>query len=204
MAAADSDSNGVRFDLTMGCMPGTLEHGQICFLYRPKVQLEAAHSLEDVQRFFMLLLPKDSDSAPTCSWRLMNIGRKHLPGHNDPKMGEKGRPETIWRLFVAVGSEMSALRDSLGPKEYETKTRGQWPEGDILTSYLLADTWNSGTRKVGAARVAGTGSYLLHSTRDPTAPKDSKNMSAVYKTRLAYALALPHEVTCVQLCTGCL
>lgn len=52
----------------------------------------------------------------------------------------------------------------------------------------------TGTRHVGAARVAGTGSYLLHSIRDPSAPKDSRNASAVYKTRLAYALSLPHEV----------
>ena len=37
---------------------GTIERGHIYFFYRPKVELEEAHSLDDVQRFYMLLIPR--------------------------------------------------------------------------------------------------------------------------------------------------
>lgn len=37
---------------------GTIERGHIYFFYRPKVEHEEAHSIDDVQRFHMLLLPR--------------------------------------------------------------------------------------------------------------------------------------------------
>ena len=37
---------------------GTIERGHIYFFYRPKVELEEAHSVDDVQRFYMLLIPR--------------------------------------------------------------------------------------------------------------------------------------------------
>ena len=51
----------VRPILNIQCpMPivGTIERGHIYFFYRPKVELEEAHSLDDVQRFYMLLIPR--------------------------------------------------------------------------------------------------------------------------------------------------
>lgn len=123
----------------------------------------------DLASFSILLVP----STPKGCWRLLTIGRKHLPEHNT---AIPGRPQTIWGLVTAVGDALASLKDVLGPKIYETKTRG--------------------SREVGPARVAGAGAYLLHST--DSAPKNSRNMSAKYKTYLAYALTLPHEVSTEQ------
>lgn len=53
---------------------------------------------------------------------------------------------------------------------------------------------------MGAARVAGRGHYVLNCSADNPAPKGSKNMSAVYKTYLAYVLSTPHTVSSSRLC----
>jgi len=37
--------------------PNTLEKGHVCFFYRPKVDVDEAHSINDVQRMFMVLIP---------------------------------------------------------------------------------------------------------------------------------------------------
>ena len=37
---------------------GTIERGHIYFFYRPKVELEEAHSVDEVQRFYILLIPR--------------------------------------------------------------------------------------------------------------------------------------------------
>ena len=39
-------------------MTGTIERGHIYFFYRPKVELEEVHSINDVQRFYILLVPR--------------------------------------------------------------------------------------------------------------------------------------------------
>ena len=36
----------------------TIERGHIYFFYRPKVELDEAQSLDDIQRFYMLLIPR--------------------------------------------------------------------------------------------------------------------------------------------------
>ncbi len=40
------------------CSTGTIERGHIYFFYRPRVQLEEVHSMDDVQRFHILLVPR--------------------------------------------------------------------------------------------------------------------------------------------------
>lgn len=77
-----------------------------------------------------------------------------------------------------MGENVSALKERLNGREYETKTVG--------------------TRHIGPSRVAGYGTYILHSAPAPDAPQGSKNMSAVYETHLAYALEVPHELGKVQ------
>lgn len=42
---------------------GTIERGHIYFFYRPKVELEEAHNLDDVQRFHILLVPRPPEFA---------------------------------------------------------------------------------------------------------------------------------------------
>lgn len=39
-------------------MQGTIERGHIYFFYRPRVELEEVHSVDDVQRFHILLVPR--------------------------------------------------------------------------------------------------------------------------------------------------
>jgi hypothetical protein len=39
-------------------LPGVIERGHIYFFYRPKVEHEEAHDLDDVQRFSILLVPR--------------------------------------------------------------------------------------------------------------------------------------------------
>ncbi|KAI8855070.1 hypothetical protein BC829DRAFT_438898 [Chytridium lagenaria] len=57
-----------------------LEYGKIYFMYRPRVNLEHAKSIDDVQRFFMLLCPVGQDMKLRKDYcRLMVIGKKRLP-----------------------------------------------------------------------------------------------------------------------------
>ncbi|GAA5979066.1 hypothetical protein JCM11641_004962 [Rhodosporidiobolus odoratus] len=139
---------------------GVLEKGHVYFLFRPKVETDDPHSLDDVSKFHMLLVPDGGKLH-----RLVAIGKKHMP---DADQGT--RP--MWGQVVDIGKDLKALKSSLGPSTYETKTRG--------------------TRHQPGARVAGSGAYVLHSTENP--PEDSANASAVYHTYLAYELAVPHEI----------
>ncbi|KAF8153751.1 hypothetical protein B0H34DRAFT_65395 [Crassisporium funariophilum] len=42
---------------------GTIERGHIYFFYRPRVQLEEAHSIDDIKNFHMLLVPRPPEFA---------------------------------------------------------------------------------------------------------------------------------------------
>lgn len=87
-----------------------LERGDIYFLYRPRVETQEAHGLKDVERFYMLLQPRDQSL-----YRLIVIGRKRLP---DPS--EHNR---FWAFVWRVFTDRDALVQELGPQEYQTKTR---------------------------------------------------------------------------------
>jgi hypothetical protein len=88
-----------------------LERGDIFFLYRPRVGLDEAHGLKDVERLYILLKPWQAQK-----YRLLIVGRKKLP---DPD--EHNRFWTfVWRVF----NDREALNAELGEKEYTTRTRG--------------------------------------------------------------------------------
>ncbi|BGO92225.1 hypothetical protein NBRC10512_000957 [Rhodotorula toruloides] len=143
---------------------GIIEKGHVYFIYRPKVEIDHPESLDDVQRFHLLVVPHGSKLH-----RLIAIGKKALPDAS-----ESTRP--IWGQVVNVGEDMKALKEGLGPKTYETKTRG--------------------TRHQAGARVAASGAYVLYTVENY--PKDSANESAVYHTYFAYEIAVPHEMGEVQ------
>jgi hypothetical protein len=44
-------------------MAGTIERGHIYFLYRPKVEQEKVHSIDEIARFDMLLVPSPPEFA---------------------------------------------------------------------------------------------------------------------------------------------
>lgn len=48
---------------------GTIERGYIYFFYRPKVELEDVHSIDEVQRFHMLLVPRPPEFSVHTSGR---------------------------------------------------------------------------------------------------------------------------------------
>ncbi|KAG7672795.1 hypothetical protein Ndes2526B_g08669 [Nannochloris sp. 'desiccata'] len=108
---------------------GTVEQGRLLFFYRPKVGLEEASSLSEVQRFYMIFAPQATGRKP----RLAVLGKKRLPrvsGH-----------ERFFGFIEAVGDSVESLTAELGPKSYETKTRG--------------------TRHVAAARAVGEATYAI-------------------------------------------
>lgn len=55
---------------------GLVEEGRVYFLYRPRVNVDHPTSVDDIQRFFMILAPTSRPKAP---FRLLIIGKKRLP-----------------------------------------------------------------------------------------------------------------------------
>ena len=89
-----------------------VEHGNIYFLYRPKVDTHEPKGLDDVQRFFMALQPTRGSLI-----RLIALGRKRLPDVDDH--------ERNWAFVEAIAKSGTRLEDSLREEDYETKTRGK-------------------------------------------------------------------------------
>lgn len=52
------------------------ERGEIFFFYRPKVEREAAHGADDVQRLYIVLRPES--------------GERHVEEKQDPHSGKEG------------------------------------------------------------------------------------------------------------------
>ncbi|KXN83365.1 hypothetical protein AN958_01502 [Leucoagaricus sp. SymC.cos] len=78
---------------------------------------------------------------PKEKYRLITIGKKHLP---DPeKIGARGgaRKEVFWATMTALGDDLTQLRSGLGPKTYGTKTRELL---DYLQAQLLMIAARSG------------------------------------------------------------
>ncbi|GAA6009158.1 hypothetical protein JCM10207_004287 [Rhodosporidiobolus poonsookiae] len=92
---------------------GIIEKGHIYALYRPKVENDDPHSIDDIARFHFLLAP-DSHKG---RHRLIAVGKKHMP---DASAGT--RP--LWGEVLEVGEDLTSLKKSLGPSTYETKTMG--------------------------------------------------------------------------------
>lgn len=91
---------------------GVIEEGKVYFFYRPRVERDEPQSLQDVQRFHMLLQP--SKDGAKC--RMATIGKKRLPS--------AVRHERFFG-FVEASAETSAeLTKGLAAKTYETKTQG--------------------------------------------------------------------------------
>ena len=82
---------------------GIIERGHIYFFYRPRVQLEEAHSIDDVKIFHMLLVPGPPDFAASSS-------------SNAEKVDPSKRDEVEMKVR-APGSDAVPAPD----KEYSTK-----------------------------------------------------------------------------------
>ncbi|KAK9829382.1 hypothetical protein WJX72_005493 [[Myrmecia] bisecta] len=91
---------------------GALEEGRIFFFYRPRVAMDHPHSVDDVQRFYMIMSPVSGPDAPH---RLLIVGKKRLPE----------KRERFFGFVEAVSDQMEKLTEEFGLKERETKTRGK-------------------------------------------------------------------------------
>ncbi|GAA5866994.1 hypothetical protein JCM1840_005934 [Sporobolomyces johnsonii] len=124
---------------------GLLEKGHVYFLYRPKVEVDEPHSLDDISKFHMLLVPHHSKLH-----RLIAIGKKALPDAS-----VSSRP--IWGEVLNVGEDMKGLKDALGAYTYETKTRGtrHQPGARVAASgaYVLHATENPPAHSWNASAV---------------------------------------------------
>jgi hypothetical protein len=110
-----------------------VEHGNIWFIYRPKVRAEGepeqdVEGIGDVERFHVVLRP---DGATL--FRLMTIGAKRLPDADEH--------ERNWGFVDLIAKSAGQVTDVLGEDHYDTKTRGE--------------------RVRPAARPAGEGVYVL-------------------------------------------
>lgn len=90
----------------------TLEQGDIYFLYRPRVQTEKAHNLEDIQRLYLVLKGEQSSY-----YRLIIVGKKQLPSY--------GESQVEFAFVDAISKNSEGLASTLQAQRYETKTRGK-------------------------------------------------------------------------------
>src|SRR5919198_395372 len=95
-----------------------MEHGDVFFFYRPRVETEEVATREDVQRFFIVLA---AERANGTSFRMFAVGRKQLP---DVRPGEAHPEERNWAVNVLTTSKAEDVRGELLAKEYSTATRG--------------------------------------------------------------------------------
>ena len=94
-----------------------LEQGNIYFFYRPKVDEPSVKGLEDVERFYMVLEPKQKDEH---LYRLIVIGQKKMP-----EIKPHGGGESSWGFVDKVSQKAEEIEDELDVKKYQTKTRGE-------------------------------------------------------------------------------
>lgn len=88
-----------------------LEHGDIFFLYRPRVDEDDPAGLGDVQRFYIVLRPSSGRK------RLLVVGRKRLPDIDSH--------ERNWGFVDMVSDSEKQIEEALREDKYETKTRGE-------------------------------------------------------------------------------
>src|SRR5579883_1810181 len=89
-----------------------VEHGDIYFLYRPKLETDKPEGPEDVQRFHLVLRPEGKSR-----FRLLTIGRKRLP--------DVPEHERVWGFVDKVARTARDIEHELREETYSTKTRGQ-------------------------------------------------------------------------------
>lgn len=113
-----------------------IQKGNISFFYRPKVQHEEAHGVEEVQRFFSVLKP-DSSSEYLLLIILLIIGKKYMPE-------KRGQP--FFAFVDHVTENLDDLRAALNKHQYGASNRGE--------------------RELPSARCIGEGKYLIAGHED--------------------------------------
>lgn len=152
---------------------GTIERGHIYFFYRPKVELEEAHSIDDIQRFYILLIPRPPE---------FSTASDHPTGSKDtdedhemavlsegadavPVQEPKGHTKKRFRLIVPGKKSLPDPEHGRGRGNIfwgTTVTIGEdlkkLQEGLGEKEY---ETKTRGTRHQAAARLAARGAYAI-------------------------------------------
>jgi len=120
-----------------------IESGDIFFFYRPKIDTEEVHDIDDVQRFYMITCKDinvdDGNKNRNKNYRLFMLGSKKMPEIVERKSGSE---ERNWALNILTSSNPDKIHNELLiPAEYTTKTRGK--------------------RRVSPAQPAGEGKYSI-------------------------------------------
>ncbi|KAI0784928.1 hypothetical protein C8Q75DRAFT_337222 [Abortiporus biennis] len=181
--------------------PGTIERGHIYFFYRPKVELEEVHSVDDVQRFHMLLVPRPPEFSQASEdtekpeqdnedqeMKLIEPGADVVPARETT-----GQVKKPFRL-IAIGKKSLPDPDAGGGGKGGGRKQVFW--GTVLTVgedlHALEqgmegkeyETKTRGTRHQGPARLAGRGAYAIVNA-DARVPSDRE-------THLGYHLSHPN------------
>ena len=120
-----------------------IESGDIFFFYRPKIDTEEVHDIDDVQRFYMItckdINDDDENKNRNKNYRLFLLGSKKMPEIVERKSGSE---ERNWALNILTTSNADKIHNELLiPAEYTTKTRGK--------------------RRLSPAQPAGEGKYSI-------------------------------------------
>ncbi|XP_039170735.1 uncharacterized protein LOC104446674 [Eucalyptus grandis] len=145
------------------------ERGEIFFFYRPKVERDAAHGADDVQRLYIVLRPES--------------GERPVEEKQDPRSGEEGSdPNSSDKATVEGGhgsQEVNIEKQALlrlivmGKKSLPDPSKRSRPRGfvemvttkiDDVKSALKAEEYDTSTRghpHTAAARALGEGVYRI-------------------------------------------
>ncbi|MDX1676194.1 DUF2795 domain-containing protein [Arsukibacterium sp.] len=104
-------------------MTANLEQGDIYFFYRSKIDSEQVNSIDDVQRFYLVMVADNDDKA-----RLFVIGKKRLPDISD---GSAKSTQREWMMNYLTASP-TEIGNELGPLEYDTSTEGERQQGEAI------------------------------------------------------------------------
>src|SRR5919106_3146268 len=95
-----------------GDMSDPIETGDIYFFYRPKVDVDRPQAIDDVQRFYLVMVPDEGAKS-----RLFVVGKKRLP---EIHPGQSKSREREW-MMTTLASTPEKIGEELGPVVYETK-----------------------------------------------------------------------------------
>lgn len=99
---------------------GTLEKGQIYFVYKPKVEVDDPEGIDDVSKCHALLVPHHAEGSGKSKYRLLNFGRKHAPASRDDGNHEVSRAAEL----VGLGAGPSDILVLAGRVGHDHQGRG--------------------------------------------------------------------------------
>jgi len=112
-------------------VPKIIEKGLIYFFYRPKVGLDHAEGIEDVQKLYILLWPgaepikKDEKEMSHTEGKLGENEPERLIIISKKKLPEISHHAKYWGFVKKVSYRIEDIDKQLGAETYTTKTRGE-------------------------------------------------------------------------------